>query len=82
MDVAATSMTCTQLSSLVKVPLSVKAIVPERTLDVISTLEDVRAKRVGLRVSFAAPSHGSVIFHSVWSTALLILSALSATCVG
>ena len=91
LDVTIASTTYAQLSSLVRVLLSVKVVVLERTLDVISrvltlavyTLEDVRARsticscfsrRVKLRVGFTAPSHGSVVFHFVWSTILLILS--------
>jgi len=98
LDVAVAGMTCVQLSSLVGVPLLVKAVAPERTLSVISrvltlavyTLEGIRAwsaicgclsRRVGLRVGFAAPSHGPVVFHSMWSTTLLTLSTLSTTSV-
>lgn len=52
MDVAIAGMTCMQLSSLVKIPLLVKAIVPERILGVISRvltlavyiLEGIRAR--------------------------------------
>jgi len=51
LDVAIAGMTCVQLSSLVGVPLPVKAVAPERTLSVVSrvltlavyTLESVRA---------------------------------------
>jgi len=98
LDVAVAGTTCVQLSSLVGVPLLVKAVAPERTLSVISrvltlavyTLEGMRAwsaicsclsRRVGLRVGFAAPSHGPVVFHSMWSTTLLTLSTLSTTSV-
>jgi len=36
LDIAVTGMTCAQFSSLVRVPLSVKVVVPEETLSVIS----------------------------------------------
>jgi len=54
-------------------------------------LEGVRAgsticcslsRRVGLRIGLATPSHRSVVFHSVWATTFLALSALSATGMG
>ena len=57
----------------------------------VYTLEGVRAgstvcrslsRRVGLGIGLAAPSHGSVVFHSVWATTFLTLSALSATGMG
>jgi len=36
LDIAVTGMTCAQFSSFVRVPLPVKAVVPEGTLGVIS----------------------------------------------
>jgi len=36
LDIAVTGTTCVQFSSLVKVPLLVKAVVPEGTLNVVS----------------------------------------------
>jgi len=78
LDVAVAGTTCAQLSSLVGVPLPIKAMVPEGTLDVISrvltlavyTLEDVRARSticgcLPRRVGFVVPSYGSMVFYSV-----------------
>ena len=57
----------------------------------VYTLEGVRAestichslsKSVGLGIGLAAPSHGSVVFHSVWAATFLALSTLSATDMG
>ena len=44
-----------------------------------STICRCLSRRVGLGVGLVVPSHGSVVFHPVWSTTLLTLSALSAT---
>jgi len=71
-----------QLTSLVKMPLLVKVVVPERILGVISRvltlvvyiLEGIRtrsticsclSRRIGLGISFVAPSHRSVVFYSM-----------------
>jgi len=95
LDVTVAGTTCVQLSSLVEVLLPIKAVALEGTLDVISrvltlavyTLEGVRARSticgcLPRRVGFVAPSYGSMVFHSIWSTTLLTLSTLSTTCVG
>ena len=77
---------------LIKVVVSERILgVISRVLTLaVYTLEGMRAwsaicgclsRRVGLRVGFAAPSHGPVVFHSMWSTTLLTLSTLSTTSV-